>query len=65
MITSKKNGATTLGLLGNSGGTIKKNVDFSIIVNSSSTPKIQEVHRVLYHIICDIVEKELSTQPET
>ena len=65
LITSKKNGATTLGLLGNSGGTIKKNVDFSIIVNSSSTPKIQEVHRVLYHIICDIVEKELSTQPET
>ncbi len=61
LIASKKNGAHTIGLLGNGGGLIKKIVDIPLIVNSSSTPRIQEAHRVLYHIICDIVEKELAT----
>ena len=57
--TSKKNGAITIGLLGNKGGSIKKCVDIPLIVNSTSTPHIQEVHRTIYHIICEIVEKEL------
>ena len=57
--TSKKNGATTIGLLGNKGGTIKKFVDIPLIVNSTSTPHIQEVHRIIYHVICEIVEKKL------
>jgi D-sedoheptulose 7-phosphate isomerase len=45
--------------LGNKGGKIKNFVDISIIVDSSSTPKIQEAHRVIYHIICELVEKNL------
>ena len=57
--TSKKNGAVTIGLLGNNGGSIKKCVDIPLIVNSTSTPHIQEVHRIIYHVICEIVEKEL------
>ena len=57
--TSKKNGAITIGLLGNKGGSIKRHVDIPLIVNSTSTPHIQEVHRTIYHIICEIVEKEL------
>ena len=57
--TSKKNGATTIALLGNKGGTIKKFVDIPLIVNSTSTPHIQEVHRIIYHVICEIVEKNL------
>ena len=57
--TAKKNGAITIGLLGNKGGTIKKFVDIPLIVNSASTPHIQEVHRIIYHVICEIVEKKL------
>jgi len=57
--TSKQNGAVTLALLGNNGGKIKNIVDTPIIVNSKSTPRIQEVHRVIYHIICEQIEKEL------
>jgi len=57
---AKKKGAVTIGLLGSKGGTIKKLVDIPIIVNSSSTPRIQEVHRTIYHIICDMVEKNLT-----
>ena len=57
--TSKKNGAVTIGLLGNNGGSIKKCVDIPLIVNSTSTPHIQEVHRIIYHVICEIVERKL------
>jgi len=62
--TSKKIGATTIGLLGNDGGSIKDIVDFAIIVNSTSTPRIQEVHRIIYHIICDQMEKGLVIEDE-
>jgi D-sedoheptulose 7-phosphate isomerase len=55
---SKDNGATTIGLLGNFGGKIKDIVDYSIIIPSTSTPKIQEVHRVISHIICKLVEEK-------
>ena len=58
--TCKNKGAITIALLGNNGGTIKKHVDVPIIVNSSSTPHIQEIHRMIYHIICEIVENELT-----
>ena len=60
MISAQKNGAKTIGLLGNDGGIIKSISDISIIVNSNDTAHIQESHRVIYHIICDIVEKQLS-----
>ena len=56
--TAKKKGAITIGLLGGDGGTIKNMVDISIIVPSTNTARIQEVHRVIYHIICDVVESE-------
>ena len=56
---SHEKGATTIGLLGNNGGKIKDMVDIPIIVNSSSTPRIQEAHRTIYHIICELVEKSL------
>lgn len=59
-IEAKKKGAIIIGLLGNNGGILKEIVDIPIIVNSSITPRIQEVHRVIYHIICEIVEKKLS-----
>jgi D-sedoheptulose 7-phosphate isomerase len=60
MITAQKIGAKTIGLLGNNGGTIKPVSDISIIVNSNDTANIQESHRVIYHIICNLVEKQLS-----
>lgn len=58
LIAAKKLGGFTIGLLGSKGGLIGKICDISIIVNSSSTPRIQEAHRTIYHIICEEVEKE-------
>ena len=59
LITAKKNGAKTIGLLGNTGGEIKSIVDHSLIVESNSTARIQEIHRIISHIICDLVEKKM------
>ena len=58
LMVSKKKGAITIGLLGSNGGKIGKVCDIPIIVSSASTPRIQEAHRTIYHIICDEVEKE-------
>ncbi len=56
--TAKKMGAITIGLLGGDGGTINDVVDIPIVVKSTNTARIQEMHRVIYHIICGIVEIE-------
>ena len=55
---SKKKGAKTISFLGNSGGEIKNISDISIIVDSKNTARIQEIQRIVYHIICDLVEKQ-------
>lgn len=62
LLVSKKKNALTIGLLGNNGGAIKNIVDLAIIVDSDSTPRIQEAHRTIYHIICEGVEKNLANQ---
>jgi D-sedoheptulose 7-phosphate isomerase len=58
--TAKSKGAFTVALLGNGGGVINNIVDLSLVVPSSETSKIQEIHRIIYHIICELVEKEIS-----
>lgn len=50
----------TICLLGRDGGKLKDIPDLSIIVPSDSTPRIQEVHTLLVHIICEEVEKNFS-----
>lgn len=57
IVTSKKNGAITVGITGDIGGNLQKLVDISIVVPSKSTPRIQEVHRIIIHIICELVEQ--------
>jgi len=56
---AKKMGIYTIGLLGKSGGILKDIVDLSLVVPSDNTPRIQECHLTMYHIICEEVEKNL------
>lgn len=58
-IKAKSMGITTVGLLGRDGGENKEYADISFIVPSDDTPRIQESHIMIGHIICDIVEKTL------
>jgi D-sedoheptulose 7-phosphate isomerase len=52
-------GLKTIGLLGKSGGKLKDIVDIAMIIPSDDTPRIQECHILIGHILCDIVEKAL------
>ena len=56
--TSIEKGANTISFLGCDGGRIVKELDMitNVIVPSWSTPRIQEIHITLAHIICEIVE---------
>jgi len=55
--TAKNQGAITIALLGSGGGNLSQIVDIPIIIPSNSTPRIQESHRIILHIICEIVEE--------
>lgn len=56
---AKEKGIKTIGLLGNNGGLVKDLADIAIIVPSNDTPRIQESHIMIGHIICELVEKEM------
>jgi D-sedoheptulose 7-phosphate isomerase len=49
----------TVGLLGAGGGELGKLVDLALIVPHRDTPRIQEVHIAIGHIICQLIEDEL------
>lgn len=56
---AKQQGMLTIALTGDKGGRMKEEADLVINVPSNDTPRIQESHIVVGHIICEIVEKEL------
>tara|TARA_Y100000310_G_C20703955_1_gene832899 strand:+ start:6921 stop:7502 length:582 start_codon:yes stop_codon:yes gene_type:complete len=58
--TSKKLGAKIISLTGKNGVKMKLDSDIFLNVPSTITSRIQEVHRTIIHIICEIVEDELS-----
>ncbi len=53
-------GAATIGLVGHGGGNMKDCVDICIVVPSDDTARIQEVHITIGHIICEIIEQDLT-----
>jgi D-sedoheptulose 7-phosphate isomerase len=52
-------GMATIGLTGNDGGKMREVCQLLINIPSKSTPRIQEAHILIGHIICEIVEREL------
>jgi len=56
---AKEKGITTVALVGRDGGEMGGLADYALIVPSESTPRIQESHILIGHIICDIIEKEI------
>lgn len=51
---------TTIALTGRDGGAAGRAADVHINVPSDVTPRVQEVHMTLLHVICDLVETELA-----
>ncbi len=49
----------TIGLTGGNGGELSKIVDVAIVAPSIDTPRIQEAHITIGHIICELIEAQL------
>ncbi|MEZ4949400.1 MAG: D-sedoheptulose 7-phosphate isomerase [Saprospiraceae bacterium] len=58
-IKAKDKGMTVVGMTGASGGKLKEHVDFLLNVPSENTPRIQESHILMGHILCELIEQEL------
>ncbi|HIJ81308.1 MAG TPA: D-sedoheptulose 7-phosphate isomerase [Desulfuromonadales bacterium] len=56
---ARDKGCRTVALLGRDGGSIKHMCDLSLIVPSNDTPRVQEGHITIIHIICDLVEQTM------
>jgi D-sedoheptulose 7-phosphate isomerase len=60
---AKDMGMKTVGLTGGDGGDLAKIVDFALVVDSSATPRIQETHITIGHVLCEMVDRMLFQQP--
>ncbi|MBT0654004.1 D-sedoheptulose 7-phosphate isomerase [Geomobilimonas luticola] len=56
---AREMGCRTVGFLGRDGGTIGPMVDLDLTVPSQDTPRIQEGHITMIHILCDLVERRM------
>lgn len=52
-------GLVTVGLLGRNGGRIKELVDHPLVVEGRKTARIQEIHLLIGHILCEAIERSL------
>ena len=56
---AKANGIITVGLTGEDGGLMKELCDYCICMPSTETPRIQEGHILIGHIVCAVVEEAM------
>jgi len=56
---AKDLGVTTIALLGKGGGEALNNADYAIVIDSSETARIQEIHLLMGHTFCEFAEMEM------
>ena len=56
---ARSKGLFTIGFTGETGGKMKDRVEVLFRVPSRETPRIQETHVMLGHILCELVDREL------
>jgi D-sedoheptulose 7-phosphate isomerase len=61
---AKKQGMIIVGMTGEGGGKMAEYCDYLIAIPSKDTPRIQECHIILGHIICQLVEEDLFLNTE-
>jgi phosphoheptose isomerase len=58
--TAARRGLRTVGLLGRDGGAAQRLVEVAITVPSADTQRIQEVHIVAIHLLCELIEARVA-----
>lgn len=64
LLSAKQQGIITIGLAGADGGAMTEHCDLCIHAPSTSTPRIQECHILIGHILCSAVEEALFGQDQ-
>jgi D-sedoheptulose 7-phosphate isomerase len=62
--TAREKKMVTIGFTGETGGKLKNLSDYLFNVPSRDTPRIQESHILLGHIVCQLVEEKLFSNPK-
>ncbi|SVA34189.1 uncharacterized protein METZ01_LOCUS87043, partial [marine metagenome] len=57
---AERGGLRRIALTGRDGGLLGRAAELQINVPHDSVPRVQEVHRTLLHVICELVERELA-----
>jgi len=61
--SAKKIGATVIGFTSRSGGAMAELCDFCFRVEHDHSDRVQEVHQLAYHLICDRIERHFAGEP--
>lgn len=56
---ARQNKVTVIGLTGDTGGAMRTACDLCLCVPSKATPRVQEMHIMIYHAICELLEERL------
>ena len=62
LATAKKIGIASIALTGKSGGKLRNSVDVCLCMPSDSTPRIQEAHGLVIHILSGLIERALTSE---
>jgi D-sedoheptulose 7-phosphate isomerase len=60
LAAARERGLVTVALTGGGGGLLPGRVDYLIDVPTTATPRIQEVHGMVVHLLCEIVEDAIA-----
>jgi len=53
-------GAIVIGFTGRTGGKLKPLCDLCLCVDNESSDRIQEIHQLAYHMVCDLIEQRFA-----
>jgi len=60
---ARETGMLTVGFLGKNGGAILAHCDLAFLAPAADTPRVQEMHILAAHIICELVEDAVAAEP--
>lgn len=59
LAAARARGLLTIGLLGKEGGPARELCDHALVVDAQKTARVQEIHALIVHILCEAIETEL------
>jgi len=63
--TAREKGITTIGMTGEGGGSLKEWSDYLVDIPSRNTPRIQEAHMLIGHLICEMAQRMTTGEYQT